>query len=648
MEMNSQSSIGKTLYALLFGIILPAGLMVWARATEDVVMLPAIQADWEGGVVALSGFLLLVSGVISLIVWGKGLPMNAFPPTNYVSRGIFKYLNNPIYVGFVFLCVGVAVVFGSASGLWLVSPMVALGLTALVLGYERDDLRNRFGERTIARPLLSIPPDRNDVPTRWDRVSSFVFAFLPWTVAFEGVYRLGIPPDAVEAYMSFEHGLRVIQWTELIYVSPYLFVGLVPFFLRSQRELRRFAITGLVATAIVTLIYLTVPVVAPPRPFVPESFLGTMLTWERWMSHTVAAFPSFHVIWTLIAADAWTRYSNRLGVFAWIWAFLISISCITTGMHAIADIVFAGIVYIPIRAHKSVWEWLRRRTESIANSWREWQFGSIRVMNHGAYAAAAGGLGVLIAMTMAGPDQFWGIVIIAVFVLFGAGLWAQKLEGASGLSRPFGFYGGLLGGSAGCLTVGLLGYDTYLMFAACAIGAPVIHGLGRLRCLVQGCCHGRPTADHIGIRYHMPRSRVLEKGNLGGIPLHPTPLYSILSNAVIAVLLIRLWSLGTSLGLITGVFFLLNGIARFVEESLRGEPQTPIVGGMRIYQWTAIVSISIGITFTLLPTGFASIPSSMPNTTALVAALVFGLVYGLAMGLDFPKSNRRFARLASN
>lgn len=108
----------------------------------------------------------------------------------------------------------------------------------------------------------------------------------------------------------------------------------------------------------------------------------------------------------------------------------------------------------------------------------------------------------------------------------------------------------------------------------------------------------------------------------------------------------RLWSLGASLGLVLGVYFLMTGLARFVEESYRGEPQTPIVGGLRLYQWFAVLSVLAGIGCTMLP------PTPSPGTLAaptgplLIAALVMDLVTTAAMGLDFPASNRRFSRLA--
>ena len=115
-----------------------------------------------------------------------------------------------------------------------------------------------------------------------------------------------------------------------------------------------------------------------------------------------------------------------------------------------------------------------------------------------------------------------------------------------------------------------------------------MQAIGRLRCLVQGCCHGREAAPKVGIRYTHPRSRVTRLSPLGGVPVHPTPVYSMLANLVIGPILVRLWMLRAPLAFVVGMYFLLSGLARFVEEHYRGEPQTPSYGGLRVYQWLAI------------------------------------------------------------
>ncbi len=144
----------------------------------------------------------------------------------------------------------------------------------------------------------------------------------------------------------------------------------------------------------------------------------------------------------------------------------------------------------------------------------------------------------------------------------------------------------------------------------------------------------------------MPNSRVLALSSFGTQPLHPTPLYSILANVVIGVLLLRLWYVGAALGLIGGLYLILAGIARFVEESYRGEPQTAIVGGLRLYQWTAIASVLAGMGLSSLGGPPAPDSSGWLSASVGVTVIVFGLLTTVAMGADLPASTRRYARLS--
>ncbi len=205
----------------------------------------------------------------------------------------------------------------------------------------------------------------------------------------------------------------------------------------------------------------------------------------------------------------------------------------------------------------------------------------------------------------------------------------------------------MIGAVAGAIVVGSAGGDTVLVIALVAMAAPWIQALGRLRCLVQGCCHGKEAPEGVGIRYWQPRSRVCDLAQLEGVPLHPTPLYSILGNLVIGLLLWRLWSLGAAVGLVAGGYFLLAGVARFIEESYRGEPQTPRVGGLRLYQWMAMLSVGFGMALTIMPGGSPMGLVFAFDARLWVAGILYGLLAGFAMGVDFPGSARRFTRLAS-
>jgi prolipoprotein diacylglyceryltransferase len=189
------------------------------------------------------------------------------------------------------------------------------------------------------------------------------------------------------------------------------------------------------------------------------------------------------------------------------------------------------------------------------------------------------------------------------------------------------------------LAAPLAGGDVWRVLGAFVVAGPWIQSIGRLRCLVQGCCHGREAEAAIGIRYHHPRSRVCRIAHKDGVPLHPTPVYSIATNALTAVVLAGLLRAHAPLHLIGGVYLILNGLGRFVEEEYRGEPQTPIYGKLRLYQWVALGTVIAGAAITAV---FRSPPAPELawSWSSVAAAAAFAVVNG------FAESNRRLSRLA--
>ena len=128
------------------------------------------------------------------------------------------------------------------------------------------------------------------------------------------------------------------------------------------------------------------------------------------------------------------------------------------------------------------------------------------------------------------------------------------------------------------------------------------------------------------------------------MPIHATPLYSILGNIIVGIVMLKVWTLHVSLSLVIGLYLILSGLARFVEESYRAEPQTRVLGGLRIYQWLAIASVVAGMGLTMI-SGTPPATSTDPNWSSIIAAAGVGLFAWFLMGVDFPQSNKRFARL---
>lgn len=628
-------ALGQLAYGALFAIVLPLLLAAWAIALDRRIALPAIGTPGIGIAIALIGALISMTAVLALRVKGGGWPMSPYPPQRLVTTGIYALAAHPLYLGSVLIALGVAMTAGSAAGVWIVAPTLAAMCIAFVWGSEAERTESLFGAR--AHPLVHLADGSDAKPDLTDRVSVCVLALLPWYVVYEAINRLGAWPDAIGVATAWDARIPVVGWTEPIYFLAYPIVIAAPFIAKSRRDLRELTLRAWIATTGSALIYLAVPTSFAKKP-VPATPFASMLEWERAFDAPNTHFPAFHVIWVMLTMDVYARAFPRTRMLHWPLVLAIAASCVTTGMHAIVDVVAGlvlGSVFLRI---DHVWRAIVRANERLAHSWAEWRVGPLRMINHGAYAAMAVAFGIAFITVLAGDIH--RVVLVAVAAIAGAALWAQWVEGSPSLLRPYGYYGALI---AAIGTIAITGGGWHLL-AAYAVAAPLIQAIGRLRCIVQGCCHGRATHG-IGMRVTHPKSRIVSIAHLGGVALHPTALYSIVAGIVIGVLLLRLWIARAPLACIAGAYLILSSLARFVEEHYRGEPQTRVVAGLRLYQWMSIAGVIAGAALTTVPSAPAPPFAGLSGTSALIA-LAFGVAAYFAYGADFPESNRRFARLS--
>jgi len=644
--MNKKNILGKILYGSLFMIVFPLFLIFWAYYTKSEILLPVPENQLISGIAIFVGALFILLGMYDLWHYGKGLPMNAYPPKQFVTKGIYSFCKNPIYLGTVILSFGISAFLQSSSGFWLVSPVLVIMIVAYTVGFENEKTEKIFGKQNY-KPFLTLP-DNSDLPLSViERISVFFLAYVPWLLMYEAFISTGNPKDAILSVTVVDAKIPFIESTVIFYIITYLYAILIPFVLKRKGQLRNMVLDVLLFTGISALFYFCLPFIVLQKNFIPDTIFGKIILLDRSFTGASAALPAFHVVWAFIAAR---YFSIRFTSTKWIWyilAALISISCITTGNNSILDVI-AGIgVFVLILFRTALWNGIRNASELIANSWKEWHVGSVRIINHGLYAGAAAFVGTLILCLFLGKEYTYGAFIIVVFSIIGAALWAQIIEGSPKLQRPYGYYGSVLGAISGSLIFVLLSHINFMIvLASVSLAAPWVQMIGRIRCLVQGCCHGKQSPDWLGIRFVHPLSRVNKISGLNGVSLHPTQLYSIGSNFITGIVLFRLYALGMSAGFITGMYFILNALGRFVEEFFRGETQTPYWSGMRIYQWIAVFFVITGVICTCIPSEVAH--NFNFNLSSFCWATIMGLFSTFAYGIDFPNSNKRFARLTSN
>lgn len=617
-------SFGKLIYAIIFLILIPALLWFWAKYTQNIVVLPIIQSGVAGMTLIVAGGSLMLWAMFALRYYGKGLPMNAYPPPMFVTKGPYRLFRHPIYWGFGLLMIGYFAWSGSASGIWLVSPLTVLGMVALVLGHESIDLKRRFPDQSI-RTVLDYPENKTESADLRDRLTS-----LFWVGSYLLICNFMIEQINGNVPPVFGGPLKLIPVFEndfLLYLS-FIFLMLIPFLIKGKKELRDWEVSGFIALSYLAFIAFLFPAFGAQYFPVMGSFL-----------FTVPVFLLFISLKVLLQQH--TIFKALLAGFVLFFVIIQLINSSSAILHFTTSI----LIFLLSAYSLQIWIFLKNTSEKIANSWKEWIFGKVRVINHGFYVGFGAFFGVLLAGILAGKEYALALLVFAVLVTIFSALWAQVIEGSTKLKRPFGYYGGLVGILFGSLAVWAMGLNAWVIIGVASVVMPWVQAIGRLRCLVNGCCHGSRTENPIiGIRYSHPRSRVCNISGLKGELVHPTQLYSILWLFFVGILLITLWNKNISASFIFGLYLILTGLGRFVEEAYRGEAQTPHIKGLHLYQWTAIISVIIGIIMTVIRIEPAVISPGF-SWESLGVAIICGFFIFFAMGVDFPFSNRRFSRL---
>ena len=139
LSATASLAVGAAFFGLWFWL-LPG----WLGFTVE--MAGAARWRWLAAVPSVLGFAVALRCVWDFGRTGRGTPAPVAPPQRLVVVGFYRYVRNPMYLGFAAGWIGLWVIFGHANLAAIAAvAAVALAVHLFVLFYEEPTLRGKFG-----------------------------------------------------------------------------------------------------------------------------------------------------------------------------------------------------------------------------------------------------------------------------------------------------------------------------------------------------------------------------------------------------------------------------------------------------------------------------------------------------------------------
>lgn len=119
--------------------LLPWLITGWSMGTSRPVALIAV-----GAVLIAAGCAVLLYAFGQFVIDGVGTPAPPLPTDLLVSRGLYQYVRNPMYLAVLTAILGQAVLLARPV-LLVYAAAVAAAFVAFVRWYEEPSLRRRYG-----------------------------------------------------------------------------------------------------------------------------------------------------------------------------------------------------------------------------------------------------------------------------------------------------------------------------------------------------------------------------------------------------------------------------------------------------------------------------------------------------------------------
>ena len=157
------------------------------------------------------------------------------------------------------------------------------------------------------------------------------------------------------------------------------------------------------------------------------------------------------------------------------------------------------------------------------------------------------------------------------------------------LQGGFVFYGGLIGGVLGLYVYAKSFNISFKKLCMILIPVvPIFHSIGRIGCLLAGCCYGKEYSGFGSITFYNTELAPI------GVPLFPMQIVESICNLIIFIIILLTYKKFKGTYKTIAIYSVLYSIVRFCLEFYRGDEVRGIMF-LSTSQWISIVLFIVGV-----------------------------------------------------